>query len=47
MSPDNSLLFACGDAVVVSAVQNAAAANDVAAGDDVVAAIGIVAMVDV
>ena len=31
MSPDNSLLVACGDAVVVMTVRNATAAGDVAA----------------
>ena len=31
MSPDNSLLVACGDVVVAAAVHNAAVAGDVAA----------------
>ena len=51
MSPDNSLLVACGDAVVVAAVRNAAAANVVAAAvgfataSDVVVVVGDVATV--
>ena len=53
MSPDNSLLVACGDAVVVVAVRNAAAVGDVAASigvaavDDVVVVVGAVAVVSV
>ena len=35
-SPDNSLMVACGDWVVVAAVHNAVAANDAAAVDDAV-----------
>ena len=48
MSPDNSLLVACGDAVVAAATRNAAATGDVvaaigvAATDDVVVFIGAV-----
>ena len=46
MSPNNSQLVACGDAVVVVAMRNAAAAGDVAAtigvaaADDVVVVVG-------
>ena len=35
-SPDNSLMVACGDEVVVSATHNATTVDDVAAADDVV-----------
>ena len=51
MSPDKSLLFACGDVVVVVAMRNAAAASDVvvaigvAAADDVVVVVGAAAAV--
>ena len=51
MSPDNSLLVACGDAVVVAAACNAAAVGDVAAAigvaavDDVVVVVGAMAAV--
>ena len=51
MSPDNSLLVACGDAVVVAAARNAAAAGHVvdivgvAAVDDVVVVVGAAATV--
>ena len=51
MSPDNSLLVACGDAVVVAAMQNTAAASDVVAAvgveatDNVVVVVGVVAAV--
>ena len=46
-SPDNSLMVACGDEVVVAIVHNAAAANDVAVADGVVVIVGVAAMVDV
>ena len=51
MSPDNSLLVACGDVVVVAAVCNAADPGDVApvvgvaAVDDVVVVVGDVVAV--
>ena len=50
--PDNSLMVACGDEVVVVAVHNAPATGDVAAAigiaaaDDVVVVVGVVAAVD-
>ena len=47
MSPDNSLLVACGDAVVVATVRNAMAADDVATSIDVMAADGVVVAVGV
>ena len=43
MSPDNSLLVACGDAVVVLAVRNFIAADDVAAANGVRVGVGAVA----
>ena len=51
MSPDNSRLVACGDAVVVAAACNVAVASDVAAAvgvaavDDVVVVVGAAAAV--
>ena len=51
MSPDNSLLVSCGDAVVVAATRNVAAVSDVAAtvnvvvADDVVVVVGAAATV--
>ena len=45
MSPDNSLLVACGDAVVVVVACNATAANDVADDVDVAAVDGVVVVV--
>ena len=39
-SPNNSLMVACGDAVVVVAMRNDAAASDVAATNDVVVVVG-------
>ena len=41
MSPDNSLLVACGDVVVVVAVRNVAAADDVGVVVGVAAADGV------
>ena len=47
MSPDNSLLVACGDVVVVVAMRNAATVGDVVAtvggvaADDVVVVVGV------
>ena len=43
--PDNSLMVACGDEVVVAATCNAAVADDVVATDGVVVAVGVVATV--
>ena len=43
MSPDNSLLVACGDAVVVAAACNSTVAGDVAAVDNAVVVVGAMA----
>ena len=40
MNPNNSLMVACGDGVVVVAMRNAATAGYVAAADDVVVVVG-------
>ena len=51
MSPNKSLMVACGDVVVVVTARNATAASDVvavvgvAAADDVVVVVGVVAVV--
>ena len=51
MIPDNSLIVACGDAVVVAAARNAATVGDVAAivgvavADGVVVGVGVVVVV--
>ena len=51
MSPHNSWLVACGDAVVIAAVRNAATVSDVAADvgfvstDDVVVVVGAAVVV--
>ena len=42
-SPDNSLMVACGDEVVVAVAHNAMVTNDVAAAYDAAAADGVVA----
>ena len=47
MSPDNSLLVACGDVIMVVAMRNAGAMSDVAVADDVVVVVGVVATVTV
>ena len=47
MSPDNSLMVACGGEVVVMARHNVAATDGVAAIDGVVVAVGAVIAVDV
>ena len=45
MSPNNSLMVACGDAFVVAAMRNAAAMSDVVAANDVVVVVGAMAAV--
>ena len=51
MSPDNSLMVACGDVVMVAATHNSTAADDVAvivgvtAMDEVVVVVGVAAAV--
>ena len=47
MSPDNSLMVACGGEVVVVAVHNDAATDDVVTVVDVAAADGVVVVVGV
>ena len=46
-SPDNSLMVACGDEVVVAVVHNAVAVDDAAATDDDVVAVDVAAVDDV
>ena len=43
LSPDNSLLVACGDAVVVVAMQNAAIVDDVAVANSIGVGVGAAA----